>query len=156
MNTIDQTKAGCFLLNIASFGVQNRQTFNKRVLQGKAIQIEGIYTYPDTSYTVNYRNKKEYTARRQGKDFFDYRNLSILIDGEIIKGNFGDMYNSRIRYYLNNEGNQAVIHISRVLLEYNDMFKGMCSSKISHSWFALVTNTPLSYMDVVATKLVSY
>lgn len=156
MNTINQSESGCFLLDIAAFRVQNRQTFNKKVLQSKAIKVEGIYTYPDTSYTVTYKQEKIYTARRRGKDFYDYRNISVLVDGEIIKGNFYDMYDNRIRYYLNSEGNQAMISISRIHLEYNVIFKEICNSKISYPWFALVTNTPLPYMDVVATKLVSY
>lgn len=155
MNTINQTESGCFLLDITAFRIQNKKSFNEKVLQSKAIKVEGIYTYPDTSYTVNYKNEKIYDARRGGLDFYDYRNVSILVDGTILKGHFNDMYNNRIRYYLNTKGHQTVLVASMVTLEYDDIFSGICK-KSKSPWFTLIVNIPLSYMDTMATKLVSY
>ena len=114
MNTINQTEAGCYLLNINAFGVQTKDTFNKKVLQGNAIKIDGIYTYPDTTFKLNWKKEKVYTARRKGTDYYDYRNITILIDGVMHQGSFRDLYDSRTRFYINSDGNQSIINMQEI------------------------------------------
>ena len=58
MNTIDQTKNGCFILEEAAFNVRTKIAFGHKVLAATAIKVDGIYTYKDESFTLNYKNEK--------------------------------------------------------------------------------------------------
>lgn len=159
MTTLNQLESGCFLFKASTFRLQTEQTLKQKIFTGFHINIDGLYTHADSSYTVDYKGNKQYNARHGGNNIYDQRNLTLLIDGTILHGKFIDMFNNRIHYYCNNKNSLSLLTIS--LVEISDetgiLNAIYTKSRISHnSHFSLIINTPLPNIDMIATKLASY
>ena len=165
MNTIDQAETGCYLLNENAFRLRTKHSFDKKVLQGRALKIEGVYTYPDTSFTLDYKKKKIYNTRYNGTDFYDLKNITVLINDVLLKGQFVDMYNNRMRYYTNVNEIQTMLIASLVVLEDHSILTELDKENARLPYtnngntlyaYTMITNIILPNMDIVAPKLVSY
>jgi len=164
MNTINQTINGCYLLASYAFGVATEKTFNKHVLNAPTMKIDGLYTYPDTTFKIRY-NKPEYKSRRAGTDFYDQRNITLLIENEFLPAQFNDPFNNRMKFYTNSDGNSALITVSKVIISHNDVPHNFlnstiaktnsCSNQSAEWWYSIVTNTILPDVDIMAPKLMS-
>jgi len=162
MNTIKQSETGCYLLHGEALTVQTENSFKQKVLHGNALKIDGIHTYQDNTYSLNWKQEKVYKARRGGTDCYDYRNATILIDGTMHYGGFVDLHNNRLRYYINDDGIQCVITVSSIRLKYDRFLNQVLyngtdwAGDFSMLPFSVVINTPMSHMDFLAPKLASY
>jgi len=160
MNTINQLAAGCFLFSAAAFRTKTIKSFEKKVLNGKYIKIEGIHAFPDTSYTYNYAGKIKYATRYGGKSIYDQRNISLLLDGAIIRGRYLDSFNNRMLYYTNENKTMSLMILSLVeLYDSIDLLETL-QVKNCHSGnkdiYSMAINISLPDMDMIATKLASY
>ena len=150
MNTyriFDQQKTGCLLFNHTTFRMRSKKRLENEILNGYGMAVDGLYTKPN-----------EY-GKYRGKDVFDGKFATLMINDKFINGIFHEMSNVKTYFYVNGEQEPALVSFMQIIINIDENLSILDplydeKSNSQKCYYTFCVNTTLPDLDIVATKIV--